>query len=99
MDKRDSCACVFFSVIYQQVNNPGGEGFKSREAQSEIFQEANQNFDPEDHQRATVHRYSSHVKKHKERRAGRSRRLRSVLLKPAGVADGSQSTLQHSDVH
>lgn len=33
--------------VYQQVQDPGGQGFEAREAQSQVLQQTDQNFHPE----------------------------------------------------
>lgn len=35
--------------VYQQVQDPGGQGFEARETQSQVLQQTDQNFHPEQH--------------------------------------------------
>lgn len=39
---------------YQQVQDPGSERFKAREAQPQVLQQADQHFDPEDDRHETI---------------------------------------------
>lgn len=88
---------------YQQIEDPGRQGFESRETQPQVFQQADQYFDSKDQ---TWNKPSSSelicivtVKADQVKYDFSSRWLRGVLLKPASVTDGSEGTLQHLDVH
>lgn len=35
------------NMFYQQVQDPGGQGFKARETQLQVLQQTDQNFHPE----------------------------------------------------
>lgn len=88
---------------YQQIEDPGRQGFESRETQPQVFQQADQYFDSKDQ---TWNKPSSSelicivtVKADQVKYDFSSRWLRGVLLKPASMTDGSEGTLQHLDVH